>query len=87
MNKVYYKYEDVHILYIYFYWIFVHNHIIIISVHHHLPSLFPTILGSASSQTRFSWISVFYMERLPVGPPQPSNWVIPYPMVRLGVRL
>lgn len=38
--------------------------------------LFPAILGSASSLTGCTWISVIYMERLPVRPPLPSYWEI-----------
>ena len=52
-----------------------------------LLSLFPTMLGSASSLTGCSWIPVFYMERLPIWPPQPSYWATRYLLVRLDVRL
>ena len=50
-------------------------------------AIFPTVLGSASSLTGCSWIPVFYMERLPFWPPQPSYWVTRYRSVRLVVRL
>ena len=45
------------------------------------------MLGSASSLTGCSWIPVFYMERLPIWPPQPSYWATRYLLVRLDVRL
>ena len=50
-------------------------------------AFFPTMLGSASSLTGCSWIPVFYMERLPIWPPQPSYWATRYLLVRLDVRL
>ena len=39
------------------------------------------------SLTGCSWIPVFYMERLPIWPPQPSYWATRYLLVRLDVRL
>ena len=64
-------------------WIVVSSH----CTHHHLLSLFPTMLGSASSLTGCSRIPVFYMKRLPIWPPQPSYWATRYLLVRLVVRL
>ena len=44
-------------------------------------------VGVSVRSNRYIWISVFYMERLPILLPQPSYWATRYLLLRLGVRL